>query len=331
MEALGARVTRVRPCSISSPEHFVNLARAAAARAAAEAEEEPEGLREEGSVVCGVGVGVGGGLFADQFENPANALCHEQGTGDEIWRQTRGTIDAFVCGAGTGGTLAGVAAALKKKKKKRGFFPSRSSSSSVAIILVDPQGSSLFNAVTRGVAYTRTEAEGTRRAHQTDTVTEGVGLNRITGNFSKALPLLDGAVTCSDEEAVEMAGHLLAHDGLFVGSSAAVNCVGAVKVARAMMREREEREERERRRAPPKAASCLAFSPSPSLLLPPSLLLSSSPCSATAAGGICQSFTTVARCVRPGLPRPSALSGPGMTSASFFDEMALTLLIYKTH
>ena len=243
MEALGARVTRVRPCSISSPEHFVNLARAAAARAAAEAEEEPEGLREEGSVVGG---GVGGGLFADQFENPANALCHEQGTGDEIWRQTRGTVDAFVCGAGTGGTLAGVAAALKKKKKKRGFFPSPSSSSSVAIILVDPQGSSLFNAVTRGVAYTRTEAEGTRRAHQTDTVTEGVGLNRITGNFSKALPLLDGAVTCSDEEAVEMAGHLLAHDGLFVGSSAAVNCVGAVKVARAMMREREEREEREK-------------------------------------------------------------------------------------
>jgi len=250
MEALGARVTRVRPCSISSPEHFVNLARAAAAMAAAEAEEPTEGsgvsadATDEGArAETGGG---GGGLFADQFENPANALCHETGTGEEIWRQTRGSVDAFVCGAGTGGTLAGVAAALKSKGRRKGFpFSSsrRSSPSSVAIVLVDPQGSSLFNAVTRGVAYSRTEAEGRRRAHQVDSVTEGVGLNRVTANFSRALPLLDGAVTCSDEEAVEMARHLLAHDGLFVGSSAAVNCVGAVKVARAMNRAREEEEQ----------------------------------------------------------------------------------------
>lgn len=276
MEALGARVTRVRPCSISSPEHFVNLARAAAAKAAAEAEEEPEGEPEGRSAgfdgggfenggcdhsgshenararPAGGASGSssrGGGLFADQFENPVNALCHEKGTGEEIWRQTRGKVDAFVCGAGTGGTLAGVAAALKKKKKKKSFFSSSSSSSSsVAIVLVDPQGSSLFNAVTRGVAYSRTEAEGRRRAHQVDSVTEGVGLNRVTANFARALPLLDGAVACSDEEAAEMARHLLAHDGLFVGSSAAVNCVGAVKVARAMAGEREKARERERRR-----------------------------------------------------------------------------------
>lgn len=246
MEALGARVTRVRPCSISSPEHFVNLARAAAAKAAAEAE-EPEGEQEgkvvgfENSRAKPAGGSNGGGLFADQFENPVNALCHEQGTGEEIWRQTRGRIDAFVCGAGTGGTLAGVAAALKKKK--RSIFSS--SPSSVAIVLVDPQGSSLFNAVTRGVAYSTTEAEGRRRTHQVDTVTEGVGLNRVTANFARALPLLDGAVSCSDSEAAEMARHLLAHDGLFVGSSAAVNCVGAVKVARAMMiRQREMQSER---------------------------------------------------------------------------------------
>lgn len=260
MEALGARVTRVRPCSISSPGHFVNLARAAAAKEEQQGEMEQEGEDEEEDAE-GAGGNErtksdrgtksnskgGGGLFADQFENPANALCHETGTGEEIWRQTRGRVDAFVCGAGTGGTLAGVAAALKKKKEKRGcLFPFASSlSSPVAIVLVDPQGSSLFNAVTRGVAYSQTEAEGKRRAHQVDTVTEGVGLNRVTSNFAKALPLLDGAVPCSDGEAVEMARHLLAHDGLFVGSSAAVNCVGAVKVARAL-REAAARAERER-------------------------------------------------------------------------------------
>ena len=127
MEALGARVTRVRPCSISSPEHFVNLARAAAARAAAEAEEPTEGSGA-GADATNEGAraetgGGGGGLFADQFENPANALCHETGTGEEIWRQTRGSVDAFVCGAGTGGTLAGVAAALKSKGRRKGFPP----------------------------------------------------------------------------------------------------------------------------------------------------------------------------------------------------------------
>lgn len=263
MEALGARVTRVRPCSISSPEHFVNLARAAAAKEGGgggnkesddDNESSGDGENEnDNKTTSSSSSSNSGGLFADQFENPANALCHELGTGEEIWRQTRGRVNAFVCGAGTGGTLAGVAAALKKKKKKekRGnsffsfFFPSPAP---VAVVLVDPQGSSLFNAVTRGVAYSRTEAEGKRKAHQVDTVTEGVGLNRITNNFSKALPLLDGAVACSDEEAVEMARHLLAHEGLFVGSSAAVNCVGAVKVARAMAKERgREEEEKESR------------------------------------------------------------------------------------
>ena len=248
MEALGARVTRVRPCSISSPGHFVNLARAAAAKEAAAAKQEEEEGEGEGDKDSDDGCDSekstpkpqtgGGGLFADQFENPANALCHETGTGEEIWRQTRGRIDAFVCGAGTGGTLAGVAAALARKKRRSLLSPS----SPVAIVLVDPQGSSLFNAVTRGVAYSQTEAEGKRRAHQVDTVTEGVGLNRITGNFARALPLLDGAVACSDAEAVEMARHLLAHDGLFVGSSAAVNCVGAVKVARALKEEAEKEE-----------------------------------------------------------------------------------------
>ena len=113
-------------------------------------------------------------------------------------------------------------------------------------------------------------------------MTEGVGLNRVTANFARALPLLDGAVACSDEEAAEMARHLLAHDGLFVGSSAAVNCVGAVKVARAMAKEREaQRErERERRRTRGGVLSRLFFSP---FFSPPHPPATTSATAATAA------------------------------------------------
>ena len=184
----------MRPVAITHPDHFVNVARR---RAAAEP----------------------GALFADQFENPANARAHEA-TGAEIWEQAGGRVDAFVCGAGTGGTLAGVSAALKARDP------------AVRALLVDPPGSSLYNKVTRGVLYTRQEAEGRRLRHPCDTIAEGVGLNRLTSNFAAAA--VDGALRASDREAVEMAGWLLRRDGLFVGSSSAVNCVGAVKAARAL-------------------------------------------------------------------------------------------------
>lgn len=103
--ARGAGVSRVRPVAISHPEHMVSQARRAASTA--------------------------GGFFADQFENLANAEAHLQ-TGQEIWRQSAGRVDAFVCGAGTGGTIAGVSQVLKAYKK------------SIVICLVDPPGSSLF-------------------------------------------------------------------------------------------------------------------------------------------------------------------------------------------
>lgn len=83
--------------------------------------------------------------------------------------------------------------------------------------------------VTRGVTFTREEAEGRRLRHPADTILEGVGLNRLSANFARAR--VDGAWPCSDAEAVEMAAYLLRNDGLFVGSSAALNCVGAVKAA----------------------------------------------------------------------------------------------------
>lgn len=197
MEALGATVTRVRPASIASPGHFVHQAAAAAAKTL--------------NAWC-----------ADQFANPANAAAHES-TGAEIWRQTRGRVAAFVSGAGTGGTLAGVGRELKRRTRGR-----------VALILVDVPGSSLHAAVARGVAYNAVEAEGARAASPDDTIVEGVGLNRLTPHFASALPMIDGAVACTDDEAVAMARHVRAHDGLFLGSTAAVNLVGAVRAARAL-------------------------------------------------------------------------------------------------
>jgi len=194
--ALGAEVQRVRPVSITHPDHHVNVARR---RAAA----EPPGTA----------------LFADQFENPDNTKAHLD-TGREIWEQTGGRLHAFVCGAGTGGTIAGVSSFLKAQDP------------TVKVFLVDPSGSSLYNLVTRGVLYAREESEGRRLRNPCDTITEGIGLNRLTANFSRAK--IDDAFKGSDQEAVDMAAYLLAKDGLFVGSSSAMNCVGAVKVARAL-------------------------------------------------------------------------------------------------
>lgn len=121
---------------------------------------------------------------------------------------------------GTGGTIAGVSNYLKEQN------------SNIFVALVDPRGSGLYNRVKKGVCYASTEAEGTRKRHQVDTITEGIGLNRLTKNFEKAK--IDDAFTCSDREAVEMSRFLLRKEGLFLGSSSAVNCVGAVKLAKKM-------------------------------------------------------------------------------------------------
>lgn len=129
-------------------------------------------------------------------------------------------MDAFICGAGTGGTIAGVSQYLKSR------------SPGVRVLLIDPPGSSLYNKVTRGVMYTRQEAEGKRLKNPFDTIAEGIGINRLTANFSQAA--VDGAFQGSDAEAVHMAQWLVHRDGLFVGSSSAMNCVGAVKAARAL-------------------------------------------------------------------------------------------------
>ncbi|PWN99421.1 PALP-domain-containing protein [Tilletiopsis washingtonensis] len=267
LAALGAELRAVRPRAIADPAHFVNEARRLAQTFGGangtllagpgahghqeEEEEEAEGEKSEGQAKPGAAVVVsstatGGaeegadalsekprGFFADQFESESNFRAHYRGTGPEIWRQTGGMIDAFVCGAGTGGTLAGVSRFLKRKSR-----------GAVHVVLADPQGSGLFNKVKHGVVYSHTEAEGTRRRHQTDTVVEGIGLNRLTHNFAHALPATDDAERVLDQEAVAMSRWLVQEDGLFLGSSSAVNLVAAVRVAQKLKLAQQQSERR---------------------------------------------------------------------------------------
>jgi cysteine synthase A len=204
---LGASVERVPVAPITSPGHFVNLARRRAA--------EHADQHADGSV----------GFFADQFESPANWQAHFAGTGPEIWRQTGGEVDAFVAGAGTGGTISGVAKYLKEEQKM---------SPRLRVVLADPQGSGLFNRIKHGVMYSPTEREGTRRRQQVDSIVEGVGINRVTENLEAGRDLIDDAVRVTDEQACRMARWLVEHDGIFVGSSSAVNCTAAVVAAMAL-------------------------------------------------------------------------------------------------
>ncbi|KAJ6813574.1 cysteine synthase 2 [Iris pallida] len=234
LEALGATVERVRPVSITHRDHFVNIARRRASEATKLAAKQREATVMEANDLAEINHDISwqeeclhtlstdckGGFFADQFENLANFRAHYEGTGPEIWDQTGGNLHAFIAAAGTGGTLAGVSHFLKEKDP------------TVKCYLIDPPGSGLFNKVTRGVMYTREEAEGKRLKNPFDTITEGIGINRLTKNFMMAE--LDGAYRGTDKEAVEMSRYLLRNDGLFVGSSSAMNCVGAVKLAHAL-------------------------------------------------------------------------------------------------
>ena len=200
---LGAGLTTTPPAPIVSPTHFVNLARTLSTTHSTLPTSTPSSH----------------GYFANQFETPHNFTAHYTTTGPEIYAQCGGKLSAFVSGAGTGGTLSGVAAYLK------------SQDAAIQIVLADPQGSGLYNKIKYGVMFSHTEKEGTRRRSQVDTVVEGIGLNRITHNFSLGRPLITDAIRVSDEEASAMARFLVQKDGLFLGSSSAVNCFAAVKLA----------------------------------------------------------------------------------------------------
>ncbi|OJJ71665.1 hypothetical protein ASPBRDRAFT_54957 [Aspergillus brasiliensis CBS 101740] len=197
---LGAIVDRVPPAPIVEKDNFVNRARALAQAQTASNMD-------------------GRGFFADQFENESNWRAHFSGTGPEIYAQCEGKLDAFVAGAGTGGTISGVALFLKPK------IPN------LHVVLADPQGSGLYNRVRFGVMFDYKEKEGTRRRRQVDTIVEGIGINRVTANFEAGKELVNDAVRVTDAQALAMARWLVEKDGIFIGSSSAVNCFAAVKTA----------------------------------------------------------------------------------------------------
>ena len=148
-----------------------------------------------------------GVIWANQFDNIANREGHAATTGQEIWRQTDGRIDAFTCAVGTGGTLAGVAIALKEKNP------------GIRITLADPLGSALYNYYAKG----ELKAEG-------NSITEGIGQGRITKNLEGAP--IDDALQVTDEEALPLVFDLLKNEGLCLGGSSGINVMAAIKIAR---------------------------------------------------------------------------------------------------
>ncbi|MFM1862888.1 MAG: hypothetical protein RLZ26_1410 [Pseudomonadota bacterium] len=148
-----------------------------------------------------------GAVWANQFDNVANRQAHIDTTGPEIWEQTGGRVDGFVCAVGSGGTIAGVAMALQPK--------------GVRIGLADPEGAALYSFYTTG----ELKAEGS-------SITEGIGQGRITANLEGFRP--DMAFCIPDSEALPIVFDLLADEGLCLGGSSGINIAGAIRMARAL-------------------------------------------------------------------------------------------------
>ncbi|MEE2944530.1 MAG: cysteine synthase A [Pseudomonadota bacterium] len=148
-----------------------------------------------------------GVIWANQFDNVANRQAHIDTTGPEIWEQTGGKVDGFVCAIGSGGTLAGVGAALQPK--------------GVKVALADPMGSGMFTIYRDGAAA----AEG-------GSITEGIGQGRITANLEGFTP--DMLYQVTDHEALPIVFDLLRDEGLCLGGSSGINVGGAIKMAKEM-------------------------------------------------------------------------------------------------
>ncbi len=149
----------------------------------------------------------GGAIWANQFDNTANRDGHVVTTAEEIWQQTDGQVDAFICAVGTGGTLAGTAMGLKRR------------SSHIKIGIADPLGAALYSYYTTG-----------EFASEGSSITEGIGQGRITGNLEGFTP--DFAYQIPDEEALPIIFDLIGDEGLCLGGSSGINIAGAIRMAR---------------------------------------------------------------------------------------------------
>lgn len=186
---LGAELVEVDAAPYSNPDNYVRYSGRLA---------EELGKTEPGGVI-----------WANQFDNTANRDAHYHTTGPEIFDQTDGKVDGFICAVGSGGTLAGVAAALRERKP------------GVRIGLADPYGAALYAWYKDG----ELKSEGS-------SISEGIGQGRITANLEGLV--IDDPFRVSDEEMLEVLYDLVQHEGLCLGGSAGINVAGAIKLAKAM-------------------------------------------------------------------------------------------------
>jgi cysteine synthase A len=189
LRVAGAEIRLVPAVPFKDPRHYVHIARA----------------------YCGSlnDTAPGSAWFGNQFDNTANRDWHEATTGVEIWEQTAGKVDGFVCSAGTGGTIAGVGRALKSRNPD------------IKIALSDPTGSALANYI----KCSELIAEG-------NSISEGIGSSRVTANFQDAP--IDFAWSIPDQESVPLLHQLLNEEGWCVGGSSGVNIAGAIRLARVL-------------------------------------------------------------------------------------------------
>ena len=185
----GATLIEVPAVPYSNPNNYVKLSGRLAERLA---KEHPQGA-----------------IWANQFDNIANRQGHIETTGPEIWAETEGKIDGFICAVGTGGTLAGVAMALKAKHPN------------IKIGLADPKGAALYEYYTHGTL----KSEGS-------SITEGIGQGRITANLKDAP--IDLAFQIPDEEALPILFDLAEQEGLLLGGSSGINVAGAIRLAKSL-------------------------------------------------------------------------------------------------
>ncbi|TQV79340.1 cysteine synthase A [Denitrobaculum tricleocarpae] len=183
----GADLRQVPAVPYKNPDNYVHFSRRLAEKMA---KSEPNGA-----------------IWANQFDNTANRQGHYETTGPEIWDQTDGKIDGFVCAVGSGGTLAGVGMALKERNKD------------VRIALSDPMGSAIYSHVKHG----ELKSEGS-------SITEGIGQGRITANLEGAP--IDEAFQISDQEAMPIVFDLFENEGFCLGGSSGINIAGAIRLAK---------------------------------------------------------------------------------------------------